>query len=597
MTHSVISRLRPIDLTALADAFAPTRVIDRADLPEPLAKACRRILARVHALPWERAAFARELAAHARDAHDAGVPINRVVLELGTPRRVGRLIARAIRRKRSLPLGIALATLRAAMPLLVAFVTLYSITTLWYESRVPVRDRGPTLASLHAFADPGVVFHASPVPSPIDLLIHRAIADLEDLTHAPRWRTLAPAPDPDYPAQDPADWATSWPHIYYAPGWPPAASDLLAAADPIVRTLHEAAAQPRPPVNYDARAEAWDWEYHKIHSLLVVDAAAHAAAGDPARVLRDLETIAALIDADAIRRSPAGERGIPNLWTNLVRLTASILDAHPDLFDPSHLEALDRLFDTRFHPDFSAARARYAYALDRVYGPGDRARITPEGFAEINRQPSSSRIPLFDENRWDVSDLGTDLPSPLADRAEPLLPLIAYDRGAAQASFDHAATLITRLARQDRLTPIEQRQLAEADAALSNPRNPVALQVAGIPSVPVVGYAQDLRMHTGAMRLLIAAHRYRLDHAEYPACASDLVPSYIEAVPTDRFDGTTLRYTTTPEGPRLRALGPDLDDDGGSPEFDHRNRTLDGDWVLPPATHPAIERIRELRSH
>jgi len=61
----------------------------------------------------------------------------------------------------------------------------------------------------------------------------------------------------------------------------------------------------------------------------------------------------------------------------------------------------------------------------------------------------------------------------------------------------------------------------------------------------------------------IAVQRYRLAKDELPDQLKDLVPDYLDSVPTDPFDGKELRYKKLETGFVVYSIGENLSDDGG----------------------------------
>ena len=61
----------------------------------------------------------------------------------------------------------------------------------------------------------------------------------------------------------------------------------------------------------------------------------------------------------------------------------------------------------------------------------------------------------------------------------------------------------------------------------------------------------------------LAVQRYRLATGKLPNKLSDLVPTYMESVPKDPFDGEELRYKKLDPGFVVYSIGEDLSDDGG----------------------------------
>src|SRR5262249_47715700 len=63
----------------------------------------------------------------------------------------------------------------------------------------------------------------------------------------------------------------------------------------------------------------------------------------------------------------------------------------------------------------------------------------------------------------------------------------------------------------------------------------------------------------------LAAERHRRQHAAWPQSLADLVPTYLQAVPLDPFDGQPLRFRRTDAGAVVYSVGEDGRDDGGDP--------------------------------
>lgn len=116
----------------------------------------------------------------------------------------------------------------------------------------------------------------------------------------------------------------------------------------------------------------------------------------------------------------------------------------------------------------------------------------------------------------------------------------------------------------------------------------------------------DTQMYADTAKTCVALERFRRDQGSLPEALAELVPAYIDALPTDPADGEPIRYRRSADGYVLYALGVDGDDDGGvpptEPDFGLRGakhedwlgraaaeRSLadepevyDGDWILYP---------------
>jgi hypothetical protein len=73
----------------------------------------------------------------------------------------------------------------------------------------------------------------------------------------------------------------------------------------------------------------------------------------------------------------------------------------------------------------------------------------------------------------------------------------------------------------------------------------------------------------------LAVERYRLAQGTLPKALDELVPTYLDEVPIDPFDGQALRYTLLAKGYVVYSMGEDGSDDGGT-ERDKENRHPDG---------------------
>jgi len=85
-------------------------------------------------------------------------------------------------------------------------------------------------------------------------------------------------------------------------------------------------------------------------------------------------------------------------------------------------------------------------------------------------------------------------------------------------------------------------------------------------------------------RVGIAVQRYRLATGNLPDTLADLVPTYLDAVPEDPFDGRTLRYEKLETGFVVYSVGEDLSDDGGmempKDSKERRNSKLDVTFIV-----------------
>jgi len=78
----------------------------------------------------------------------------------------------------------------------------------------------------------------------------------------------------------------------------------------------------------------------------------------------------------------------------------------------------------------------------------------------------------------------------------------------------------------------------------------------------------------------IAIERYRNVYGRIPEHIEDLVPSFLESIPLDPFDGRPLRYLPNGNGYAVYSIGENLRDDGAAPLSPGQNIYREGDWVF-----------------
>ena len=70
----------------------------------------------------------------------------------------------------------------------------------------------------------------------------------------------------------------------------------------------------------------------------------------------------------------------------------------------------------------------------------------------------------------------------------------------------------------------------------------------------------------------LAIERYRLAVGSLPDALTDLVPAYLDAVPTDPFDGNEMRYKKLETGFVVYSIDEDLSDDDGKEKPTRRTK-------------------------
>ena len=105
--------------------------------------------------------------------------------------------------------------------------------------------------------------------------------------------------------------------------------------------------------------------------------------------------------------------------------------------------------------------------------------------------------------------------------------------------------------------------------------------------IPALSGITTLELRTIAYlrtsRIALAVQRFRLTAGKLPDALIDLVPAYLDAVPTDPFDGKDLRYEKLGIGFVVYSVGQDLRDDGGTEKPPRRTKespTWDVTFIL-----------------
>ncbi len=99
----------------------------------------------------------------------------------------------------------------------------------------------------------------------------------------------------------------------------------------------------------------------------------------------------------------------------------------------------------------------------------------------------------------------------------------------------------------------------------------------------ILSKGDDVTANRRLLRVKLALLRHERAEGKLPAVLSDLVPRFLDAVPTDPFDGNPVRYDAA-RG-MVWVLGKDLTDEGGTPEAENGFSGKDDDPSL--LIHPA----------
>ncbi|UCG46280.1 MAG: hypothetical protein JSU94_12320 [Phycisphaerales bacterium] len=310
----------------------------------------------------------------------------------------------------------------------------------------------------------------------------------------------------------------------------------LAANKKALELLHGVAGMQhgRYPIDLSAGfAATWPSHVDIRHGarLLALEAVLHAEQADSARCVESLRS------ALGVGRSLAKE---PIIASQLFRLSCNALAVSALKRAINRVEFTDEQLAS-LGSCFSAARDDSAMA--RAFA-GERC----------------CALPLFKDPRLASSMFGSYNAPPAA--LFNLYRAVGLADVGAMAYIDFIDAYIDAT----KLAPQQRQEVAGAiDGRLKETPKIHALVRAIVPAFSRV-VTIDVR-EMAALRTAhaaIAVERYRLATAELPQMLAELVPTYLDAVPKDPFDGNDLRYRPLEAGFIVYSVGEDGKDDGGT---------------------------------
>jgi len=158
-------------------------------------------------------------------------------------------------------------------------------------------------------------------------------------------------------------------------------------------------------------------------------------------------------------------------------------------------------------------------------------------------------------------------PGLVGNSSIPFQPIIGLYKAVGMADSDMAIYLdiMDGYMKSTRL-PLHERQRA-VDAVSAKLQSTSKVHVLLHVITPALSRVTTIELRTIAhLRTAYAAlgvQRYRLASGKFPDKLADLVPTYLQSVPEDPFDGNELRYKKLDTGFVVYSIGDDLSDDGG----------------------------------
>jgi len=214
-------------------------------------------------------------------------------------------------------------------------------------------------------------------------------------------------------------------------------------------------------------------------------------------------------------------------------------------------------------------------AISTVEQVINRAELTDEQLLElIERVRESERISdmsraFVGERCVGISFFGNpeSVDPGLVGNSIPFQPIIGLYKAVGMADSDMVIYLdiMDGYMKSTRL-PLHERQRA-VDAVSAKIQSTSKIHVLLHVITPALSRVTTIELRTIAnlrtADAALAAQRYRLAAGKLPEKLADLVPTYLQSVPKDPFDGNELRYKKLEPGFVVYSIGEDLSDDGG----------------------------------
>ena len=566
-------------------------MLDEAELPGEVGSAIRAIVSRTRLWRGEKLDVAQELIAHARDGLDSGVAPAELAAAMGQPKKVARLIRRAMKRKRHWTWHTRAWLFRVVAGTAGVVVVVAGVMTARFflgdpdpqrnfiaEMNAPFEKYGEDERSWPGLRDVNVAVWAAADSVERDMTDRaRARLETESLTDEElalnfdepgiQLRHEIDRRHPDYGAMVSLIWdlqptleksreLASRPIVGmpYSTRWP---SDT--DWDSVPRGWIEA---PLPESNVVAEQDMligvllpWLGPIRNQCRWLALDARVAADDRDAARVVADVAAMlgyAEQVDKDEILISNL----VSLACTELARVTLGrVMHEHPGLLERDQLIGLAHRFG-RVRGLFAAIPLEWETnmfedVLQRAYtddGHGD-GHLTNEGINILST----------------LSSLTFSADEPISSTVGAADTLFRSSRAEQRRVYAHAMAKL----REDEAAGYEifrGRELeSEQWSAERESRGGFDPATLLMPAMGRAVAAQAIgRAKIDGSLVAIGATIYRMDTGVWPASVSELTPAYLPDVPEDPFTGGPMRLGVNGDGSLVvYCVGRDGDDDGG----------------------------------
>ncbi len=545
-------------------------IIRAAELPAPIATLISTLIRQTRLRRVERAELAQELCAHFADGLASGQSAADLLRDFGDPVHASRLIAAAVKRKRSWRFHLLRRTLQACA----AFIVLLIIVYAWLFARYHLR--APTIARNYT-AEYNDRFQKLPEAQ-------RAWPIYRDLMA--KWRF--PAPDLGATLAfdtKSADWpatrayvnanATLLPALRAAANRPALGallapdedadvSAFLRHFDPsrVVQPFAVPLPDPHnPPVVGTLIPEL---SVARVYSrALIVDLVAAFQDRDPGRVIADARAVLGICRQLRDQHILIGDLIAIALTTNLDQaISRSIIDRAPDWSDAQLAELAHTLASTNVpRISFEGERLAFDDVLQRSFsddGSGDGSLL-------------ASGLTLFSQIQRTSTDPASPTKRRLDDFAGPAAAAAVASRRTLHEMFNQSIDRAESIASMPLWTRTDQDN-ADADVIRLFETGSPLTQLHYLPLklfLPALGHAAVQVEYTqqihDATLVAIALEIHKKRQGAYPASLAELVPTLLPAIPPDRYTGKPLNYILRDQRPVLYSVGVDRTDNQGIP--------------------------------
>lgn len=543
---------------------------DAAGLPGPIREVVAHTVKRTRLLRLERSDVARELISHFREGLDSGVDASALASSFGDTRVAARLIRRAKKRDRSLPLKATFLTIKSIGVFLVVLILTYGVLAVRYFGAEP----GPAVDYLPKLNEAALAIPENERAWPV----YRAAL----IEHQPRqYQTKNKIYLSVYPGW--RNWEQSAAHI----------REHASFLDDVRRgaalrgmgyiastrfTPEDQALWPGVDGAYDANGLLSGslvevllphlGEMRVIAQMLALDARLAATEGDGERAASNL--LAMIGIAEQMRELPLLINDLVSISILAVAIdeVVRIIHDYPTMLSDKALAALAHAL-AGFPPDgrslarFEGERMVFEDTVQRLYSLNSDGNgvLVSGAFEEL--QTLEGRTP-------DTTGVANTLVGPVA-------AAVMADRKTTLGFYNDAIDGLLAWGEQPTWSRGAYQNPVEAlDTPLSRARHHLASMI--MPTFEhTVRQDEQTAFVRDATLVIIAITLFERREGRLPSTLDELVPAFLPRVPLDMFSGEPIRYRVESDSFVLWSVGNDYIDDGG--EFDETTHSQRSGWT------------------